>query len=152
MLAEFATKKNQHEWRRATDSLKSLVKKEFNVDLEKSIVQDGSGISRLSLITVNQHANFLKSVSKKQNFEAIKTLMVQPGKEGTLEKSFKDIPRLYAKTGTLSNVSNIIGYFYDKNNALHSFVIMANNFYGNSPPYRKLEEDIIKLAAGAVRQ
>ena len=77
--------------------------------------------------------------------------MVQAGKEGTLEKRFKDIPRLYAKTGTLSNVSNIIGYFYDQNDALHSFVIMANNFYGNSTTYRQLEEDIIKLAVG-VRQ
>jgi len=151
LLAEFATQKNQHEWRRATASLKHLIKKEFNVDLEKSLIQDGSGISRLNLITVNQHSNFLKRVSKKQNFETIKTLMVQPGKEGTLEKRFKDIPRLYAKTGTLSNVSNIIGYFYDQNDALHSFVIMANNFYGNSTTYRQLEEDIIKLAVG-VRQ
>jgi hypothetical protein len=89
----------------------------------------------------------LKSVSKKQNFETIKTLMVQPGKEGTLEKRFKDIPRLYAKTGTLSNVSNIIGYFYDKNNALHSFVIMANNFYGNSPPIPKIRGRYYKTSS-----
>ena len=149
LLAEFATQKNQHEWRLATASLKKLIKKEFNVDLEKSVIQDGSGISRLNLITINQHSNFLKSVSKKHNFETIKTLMVIPGKEGTLNERFKNIPKLYAKTGTLSNVSSLIGYFYDKNNALHSFVIMANNFYGNnSTPYHQLEEDIIELAAG----
>ncbi|MDP4708846.1 MAG: D-alanyl-D-alanine carboxypeptidase/D-alanyl-D-alanine-endopeptidase [Rickettsiaceae bacterium] len=148
LLAEFATQKNQHEWRRATASLKNLVKKEFNVDLEKSIIQDGSGISRVNLITINQHSNFLKSVAKKSNFKTITTLMAKSGEDGTLEKRFKDIPKLYAKTGTLGNVSNIIGYFYDTNDDLHSFVIMANNFYGNSAPYRQLEEDIIKLAAG----
>lgn len=145
LLAEFATQKNQIEWRRATNSMKYLVSNKFGVDITKTEIKDGSGISRLNMISVNQFSDFLKVVSKKENFSEVKLLMAYPGEEGTLLNRFKDIKKLYAKTGTLSGVSSLVGYFYDKNDELYSFVIFSNNFYGGHNKYRMLEEDIIKL-------
>lgn len=71
--------------------------------------------------------------------------MACPGDEYTLRERFKGIKDLYIKTGTLRHVSSLIGYFKDKKGQEHSFVIMANNFYSYNGPYRKLEEEIVRL-------
>lgn len=147
LLAEFATQTKQIEWRRATESLKRLIFKKFAVDITRSALQDGSGISRLNMLTVNQFASFLKAVALKPDFAEIKSIMACPGEECTLHERFKKMSKFYAKTGKLSNVSSLMGYFYDKNNELHSFVIVSNNFYGGNTQYHKLEEEIIRLVA-----
>ena len=147
LLSEFATQTKQIEWRRATENLKRFVFKKFAVDMTRSALQDGSGISRLNLLTINQFDSFLKAVALKPNFAEVKSIMACPGEECTLRERFKNMPKFYAKTGKLSGVSSLVGYFYDKNNELHSFVIIANNFYGGITRYHKLEEEIIRLVA-----
>ena len=150
LLAEFAAQTRQIEWSRATESLKRLILKQFAVDMTKSVLKDGSGLSRLNLLTINQFDSFLKAVALKKDFAEIKSVMACPGEECTLRERFKNMPKFYAKTGKMSNVSSLVGYFYDKNNELHSFVIIANNFYGGITRYHKLEEEIIKLVAKRV--
>ncbi len=144
-LAEFATQHKLHEWRAAISSMKHLITKKFNVDFRKSEIHDASGISRRNLLTVEQISNFLTAVHKSKNFEIAKSLMACPGDECTLRERFKGTKDLYTKTGTLRHVSSLIGYFKDKKGQEHSFVIMANNFYSYNEPYRKLEEDIVRL-------
>ena len=139
-----ATSNNYDKWEDSLSALKALIQKKFQVDLSETSLHDASGISRMNLITVNQMASFLNSVAKKPNFEIVKTIMACPGEECTLRERFNNKSKIYAKTGSLSNVSVLIGYFY-KDNQLHSFVIMANNFYGSGTPYKKLEENIVNL-------
>lgn len=144
-LAEFATQRKLHEWRAAVSSMKHLITKKFNVDFRKSEIHDASGISRRNLLTVEQVSDFLSAVHKSKNFEIAKSLMACPGDDCTLRERFKGLKDLYTKTGTLRHVSSLIGYFKDKKGQEHSFVIMANNFYSYNEPYRKLEEDIVRL-------
>jgi len=148
LLAELATQNNQHEWRLAVSSLKKLVHEKLGVNLQNSVIKDVSGLSRSNLIAINQFDSLLKQIAKQPNFAEIKGFMAIPGEDGTLQERFNGMKKLYAKTGTLGNVSNIIGYFYDKNNELHSFAIFSNNFYGRRAKYRMLQEDIIRLVAG----
>jgi len=125
--------------------MKRLVGNKFGVSINKSSIKDGSGISRINLLTINQFSEFLKAVHKKQDLELIKSIMACPGEDCTLNKRFKDIQGLYTKTGHLHNTTNLVGYFYDTNNELHSFVIMCNNYYGSHQPYQQLQEKIIRL-------
>ena len=143
-LAEFASELDITEWDWAAAKLKEVVAKKFNVDLTKSDLRDGSGISRQNLLTVNQFDSLLKAVAKSNNFELVKSILAGPSDDSTLHERFENYD-IYAKTGSLTGVSALVGYFYDSKKELHSFVIMANNFYQNRPLYRKLEEDIIKL-------
>ncbi len=83
-------------------------------------------------------------MAKSDNFELVKSILACPSDDSTLRERFENFD-IYAKTGSLTGVSDLVGYFYDSKKELHSFVIMANNFYQNRPLYRKLEEDIIKL-------
>ena len=145
-LAEFASERDITEWDWAAAKLKEVVAKKFNVDLTKSDLRDGSGISRQNLLTVNQFDSLLKAVAKSNNFELVKSILAGPSDDSTLHERFENYD-IYAKTGSLTGVSALVGYFYDSKKELYSFVIMANNFYQNRQRYHKLEEDIIKLVS-----
>ncbi|WP_236870186.1 D-alanyl-D-alanine carboxypeptidase/D-alanyl-D-alanine endopeptidase [Candidatus Bandiella numerosa] len=143
-LAEFASKYGVTEWDWAAAKLKEVAKQRFNVDLTKSDIRDGSGISRQNLLTVHQFDGLLKAVVKSEKFELVKSILASPNDDSTLHDRFEHYD-IYAKTGSLTGISALVGYFYNSKKELHSFVIMANNFYQNRLLYHKLEGDIIKL-------
>jgi D-alanyl-D-alanine carboxypeptidase/D-alanyl-D-alanine-endopeptidase (penicillin-binding protein 4) len=145
-LAIFASKYNIKEWDWAALALKKIIKKTMNVDLDKSDIKEGAGISRQNLLTINQFDSFLKAVAKSKNFETVKSLLAVPSEESTLKGRFNNID-IYAKTGSLTGVSGLVGYFYNSKGELHSFVIISNNFHQNRLVYNKLEEEIIALVS-----
>ncbi len=156
VLAEASTVNNklcreianrQMEWRDAGRLLKKLVKKHIGVDITSSLIEDGSGISRVNVLTVSQFDKILQAVSKKSNFSEILTMLAVPGEEGSLKNRFSNNvkAKIYAKTGSLTGVVSLIGYFYDPKGELHSFVIVINNIYGSVAKFRKLEDDIVSL-------
>lgn len=144
LLAEFATKNNISEWDWAMGELKKSIKDKLGVDLTESDLRDASGISRNNLLTVNQFDSFLKNVATKEDMSFIKSIMATPG-NGTLKERFEGV-ELYAKTGHMTGVSALVGYFYNEKKELCSFVILINNSYQKRKLYRQLEEDIIKSA------
>jgi D-alanyl-D-alanine carboxypeptidase/D-alanyl-D-alanine-endopeptidase (penicillin-binding protein 4) len=146
LLAEFAYKQGLTEWDWAASKLKDVLASKFNVDLAKSDLRDASGISRQNLLTVNQFDSFLKAVAKRYNFELVKSILDRPNDDSTLNGRFENFD-IYAKTGSLTGISALVGYFYDTKKELYSFVIMTNNFYQNRFAYRQLEEDILKLVS-----
>lgn len=142
LLAEFATNNNISQWDWAMGELKKSIKDKLGVDLTESDLRDASGVSRNNLLTVNQFDSFLKNVATKEDLSFIKSIMATPG-NGTLRERFEGVD-LYAKTGHMTGVSALIGYFYNAKKELCSFVILINNSYQKRKLYRQLEEDIIK--------
>ena len=144
LLAQFATSNQIVEYDWAADKLKEIIKDRFDTDIMASDIRDGSGISRQNLLTVNQFDSFLTAIAKQDNFELIKSILATPDSKSTLQERFENV-KIYAKTGSLTGVSTLVGYFYDDKRRLYSFVIMANNFYKDRSYYRKLQEDIVRL-------
>ncbi len=89
---------------------------------------DGCGLSASNLATSYMITQLIAYAY--QNYGGldgfISTLAVS-GKEGTMEKRLGDI-KLFAKTGTIQNVSNIAGLFLTKSGKKVAFTIMVNNF------------------------
>jgi D-alanyl-D-alanine carboxypeptidase len=56
---------------------------------------------------------------------------------------FKGV-QIFAKTGGMSGVSSIVGYVFDRDNTLYSFVIVANNYIESKKKIMTLEEAIIR--------
>ncbi len=146
LFAEISDGSNQ--WRHAANSLKDRTNQYWDVDLTKTRINDGSGISHLNKLTPNHFSDLLRAVSKSSHFENIKKMMAGNSDSSALSKRFTGKKfKIHAKTGSLSGVSSMVGYFYNKKNELHSFVIMTNNFLGSNAKYRKLEENIISHVA-----
>lgn len=143
VFAEFADSQNVRKWEKAALLIKRYVLDEFGVNLDKSVMVDGSGLSHLNMFTPAQFAELFGQLYKDRNFEMIKLMLVQPG-TGSLKHRFHGV-KMFAKTGTLQGVSSLVGYVYDKNDSPYSFAIVSNNYLGTKSKYADLEEKIIRI-------
>jgi D-alanyl-D-alanine carboxypeptidase/D-alanyl-D-alanine-endopeptidase (penicillin-binding protein 4) len=92
----------------AQDFLKSI-----GVAAGDAVLNDGSGLSRMNLITPRAAVTLLQYVAKQPWAEAYLASLPVAGQDGTLERRMKDTPaagRIQAKTGTLGNVNALSGY------------------------------------------
>lgn len=107
-------------------------------------IVDGSGVSKNNLVTADFMTDFLIAQTRRNDFDEYKKLLPTSG-EGTMTDRmlyFKD--NIYAKTGTLSNISAITGYIKSKNGKTYAFDIMINDAKSSSSDKKMLEEYILR--------
>lgn len=112
-----------------------------NTDIK---IVDGSGVSKNNLMTSDFMTDFLVLQAKSDNFDDYMKIFPTAG-QGTLQNRmlyFKDI--LFAKTGTLSDVSAICGYIKTRNGQLVAFDIMISDPKSSSSAKKTTEEQIIR--------
>lgn len=133
-----------------TGAIKNSVKmfdeycKKNDLNNENIRITDGSGVSKNNLMTADFMTDFLVLQTKQNNFEKYMQTFPTAG-EGTLKNRmlyFKDT--IYAKTGTLSDISAICGYIKTRNGNLVAFDIMINDPKSSSSAKKTTEEQIIR--------
>lgn len=118
--------------------------KKNNLRNENIKIVDGSGVSKNNLMTADFMTDFLVLQTKRNDFEDYISLYPTAG-EGTLENRmlyFKDI--IFAKTGTLTDISSICGYIKTRNGNLVAFDIMISDPKSSSSAKKTTEEQIIR--------
>lgn len=118
--------------------------KKNNLRNENIKIVDGSGVSKNNLMTADFMTDFLVLQTKRNDFENYINLYPTAG-EGTLENRmlyFKDV--IYAKTGTLTDISSICGYIKTRNGNLVAFDIMISDPKSSSSAKKTTEEQIIR--------
>ena len=122
------------------DYLKSL---ELNTSDIKIV--DGSGVSKNNLVTSDFMVNYLVKIAKDQKFEDLKKYFAVPG-EGTLVNRMLYLKNnLWAKTGTLSDVSAMAGYIKSRSGKLYAFDIMIQSAKTSSADKKNIEEQILRV-------
>ncbi len=115
-------------WEEGDAVFKALIKTHFNVDMDKALFVDGSGLSRYNRIQPRQLFKLLQKAYAVKEFVAA---LACAGEENTTLKNRTTLPSgIRAKTGTMSGINFLCGYNVS---ALRSqvFVIGAQNF---APP------------------
>ena len=105
--------------------------REMGILPERMNIVDGSGLSRLNLVTPHQIVTLLNYMFKNKYFIPFFNSLPIAGVDGTLGKRMKKTKaenNLRAKTGTHIGVSSISGYVYTLDNEPVSFSIIANNY------------------------
>ncbi len=96
-------------WKR---SIKCIYKamKEMNLDTSEIRIQDGSGLSRLNLLTTDFLSNLVLQIAKSDEKEFLK-LLPSPG-SGTLKERLPELKEsgMHAKTGSIAYCSSLTGY------------------------------------------
>jgi serine-type D-Ala-D-Ala carboxypeptidase/endopeptidase (penicillin-binding protein 4) len=108
-------------------------------------IYDGSGLSRLNLVSPNQIVRLLDYMSNHPFFNDFYPSLPIAGKDGTLAgrmKHTKLTDHLRAKTGSLAHTSTLSGYLRTRKDELVAFSIMGNNILSSSPEVRALQEDL----------
>lgn len=137
-------------WAEAQVVVKKFIQQQTSIDLSNAVLTDGSGLSRLDLLTPNQTVSLLKFLFDRfpLSYEYIAALPVS-GRDGTLQKRFKkpnqqDMVR--AKTGTMTGVVSLSGYLSTANEHTLAFAIFINRGPKTSPSvsgrYRSLIDSL----------
>ncbi|HYP09571.1 MAG TPA: D-alanyl-D-alanine carboxypeptidase/D-alanyl-D-alanine-endopeptidase [Bryobacteraceae bacterium] len=109
----------------AIEELREFLK-EAGVNEKEYTFEDGSGLSRKTLVSPSTVVTLLRYMYGGRHRDAWIAAMPIGGLDGTLEKRFARHPnasRIRAKTGSLSHVNALSGYAGDR----YAFSILANN-------------------------
>lgn len=124
---------------------------ERGLNLKGFNMEDGSGLSRLNVITTLQMCSFLKYTYSNQNFEVFKNSLAIAGKTGTLENVCNGTiaeGNIFAKSGSMSKVRSYSGYVKTLSGKTYCFSVIMNNYTCGSAEIRQKLEKLMVLMAG----
>ena len=116
---------------------------------------DGSGLSRLNLVSADAVVRILKFMHRQTYFPAFYNSLAVAGVDGTLAsrlKSAKTINNVHAKTGSFANVSALSGYIRTADSETLAFSILANNFLVSRSLVEDMQEKALARLAGFSRK
>jgi serine-type D-Ala-D-Ala carboxypeptidase/endopeptidase (penicillin-binding protein 4) len=121
------------DWNKGDAIIKELVKQYFNIDFEKALFVDGSGLSRYNRVQAKALFALLKKGFLVPDF--VESL-AKPGEEKSTLLKRNTLPNsIKAKTGNMTGISCLCGYSFDSNDTSKVFVFMVNGF---APPSEEL--------------
>jgi D-alanyl-D-alanine carboxypeptidase/D-alanyl-D-alanine-endopeptidase (penicillin-binding protein 4) len=125
--------------------------KEIGIENGGVRINDGSGLSRLDLVTSRAVSDLLVWVDRQPWREAFVASLPVAGVDGTLRSRLKGTAaekNVQAKTGSLSHVTALGGYVTGKDGQRYAFSILINNYPGplSGANGAKRAEDAIALA------
>ncbi len=136
--------------------IKAIISQRLNEKVRRTVVSDGSGMSRENQISPRTVARWLASFDLDD--PAGKSLMqslATPG-NGTLDDRFKNIDlsnaTVHAKSGYLQGVCSLSGYISFENRAPLTFSIIVNNVQGTVKGAKTMQERIITSSINSVGQ
>ena len=115
------------------------------VDLGGARINDGSGLSRLDLLTPRAVCQLLQYADTQAWGAAFRDSLPIAGVDGTLRRRMKGTKaegNVRAKTGTLSHVSALSGYLRSASGERLIFSVMTNNLPDRTTPAKRLEDAI----------
>ena len=125
--------------RSGLEELKSFLK-EVGVEENQYYFEDGSGLSRKTLVTPSTVTKLLLYMYRSENRDAwIGTLPIG-GVDGTLDKRFRGNPagaQVRAKTGSISHVNALSGY-----TNRYAFSILVNNSVADAKEIRSVIDQV----------
>jgi D-alanyl-D-alanine carboxypeptidase/D-alanyl-D-alanine-endopeptidase (penicillin-binding protein 4) len=111
-------------------------------------LHDGSGLSRLDLVTPETSAQLLISLSKTAVGPVFKQSLPISGRDGTLSGRLKTITdKVSAKTGSLTYDNSLSGYLTTSKGGLVAFSIMCNDQTGRGDSIRLIDQLVAILEA-----
>ena len=113
-------------------------------------IADGSGLSRLNLITPHDTVDLLYLMAQSSNGQVFMDSLAIPGKKGTLKRMdlLSRTPlNVRAKTGSMTNVRNMSGYITTAGGELFAFSFLCNNSTHSAEEIDRLYAAILKQIA-----
>jgi D-alanyl-D-alanine carboxypeptidase/D-alanyl-D-alanine-endopeptidase (penicillin-binding protein 4) len=111
-------------------------------------LHDGSGLSRLDLVTPETSARFLLYLSKTNVGPVFRESLPIAGSDGTLSGRLKTVTeRVFAKTGSLTYDNSLSGYVTTSKGQPFAFSIMCNDQTGSVNSMRLIDQIVTLIAA-----
>jgi len=118
------------------------------VNTERLALHDGSGLSRLNLVTPESATALLQALSKTPTSQVFKDSLPISGRDGTLSGRLKTLTaRVLAKTGSLTYDTSLSGYLTASNGDVFLFSIMCNDQTRRASTTKLIDQIVGTLAS-----
>jgi len=110
---------------------------------------DGCGVGRRNFVTVRAVSQLLLGMHRKADWKVYYDSLPIMGVDGTLKNRMKGTAaagNVRAKTGTLSQVRALSGYFTGRGGKLYVFSLLMNNFPGKAKTSGDVQDAFVKEA------
>lgn len=137
-------------WENGLAAIAQFLTSDARVPANQFSLNDGSGLSKLNVISPNAIVRVLAfNHASPASKEFMDSLSIA-GEDGTLSDRFRgsDLQhRLFGKSGYISGVSSLSGYFQGKDQRWYAFSILMNNIpVGSNSMMKALQERIVAAA------
>lgn len=103
---------------------------QIGISSEEVRMEEGSGLSRRTLVTPNAITKLLQHMSTHPRAREFASTLTMAGKNGTLANRMKNtsaVGNLHGKTGSLNGAKALSGYLTNRNGQKFAFSILLNN-------------------------
>jgi len=144
--AEFG---DEGSWNEGVSVVETYLVEEFGVDSLDISARDGSGLSAYNLVTPRAVVRILDQMRSGPFGEEYRAAMAEPGEEGSsLERRLEGLEgRVFAKTGTISNVNSLSGYLVRESGQDVIFSILTNGSGLPSSRVRAAIDEVVRILA-----
>lgn len=145
LLREVARVKSNEATREAGLKELSAFLKEIGIEADEYHFEDGSGLSRRTLVSPQALTTLLGHMDKSANAALWDSLLPIAAEDGSLANRFEKDTKasvIHAKTGTLATASALSGYITTKRDARLAFSVIANNYTAPAAEIRKVADRI----------
>ncbi|OCG09173.1 hypothetical protein A9G13_03765 [Gilliamella sp. wkB178] len=127
----------QGTWRNGGDAVKQILRKKAAINLENLVIADGSGLSRLNLVSADKLMEMLQYIAMNNSQLGIIEKLPIAGVDGTLQyrKSFSQPPfkqAIRAKTGYIQGSYNLAGFIQQADGSYVAFVQLLSGYQADS--------------------
>jgi PBP4 family serine-type D-alanyl-D-alanine carboxypeptidase len=115
---------------------------------------DGSGLSRLNLVSADILVRLLKFMQRHRYAEHFLDALPVAGVDGTLEERMKGTraeKNVRAKTGSIAHVRSLAGYVRTADGELLAFAMIANNFLVSTRAAEYVQDSALERLASFTR-
>jgi len=137
----------------SVDSSRVLVKPVFaqwGIDTASIKIVDGSGLSRVDLVSPSDIMSVLQAMYKSKNFLTFYESLPIAGVDGTLKdrmKGTKAEGNVHAKTGFVGYVRALSGYVTSVDGEMFSFSMIANHYTVPTKLAEKIQDEVCVMLA-----
>jgi len=119
----------------------------LGLDADKITIFDGSGLSRMDLISPDDIVTLLRAVQRQPKiFPAFDSSLPVMGIDGTLSERLRGsraMGNVHAKTGFLTGIRCLSGYVRTKDEEVLAFSFMVNNYTIPTREINELQDELI---------
>lgn len=135
-------------WDSGLRVMDAILVDDLGVDPLDVSLRDGSGLSAYSLVTPRALVRIFRWAREQPWGEAYRRALAEPGEDSTLEHRLTGLEgRLFAKTGTISNVNSLSGYLVADGGRELVFSLLTNGSGRPAEEVRSAMDRVVRTLA-----
>ena len=136
-------------WEEGISVIERFLAEDVGIDTLDVSARDGSGLSAYNLVTPRALVRVLQYMQVRDDAESYRLALAEPGEvDSTLEERLQGLEgRVFAKTGSISNVNSLSGYLVREDGGRVIFSILSNGSGLPAEDMRDAVDDVVRILA-----